>query len=92
MSMEFRAGYQSARITTATTTVVKASAGVLHKLWIEVTNAGIITINQTVNGATVAALILPAALPAGAYELDMALSGKIEIVTASADRLVALYI
>jgi hypothetical protein len=80
-------GYRSNRITTATTTPVKTSSGILHALVVEVASAGITTVNDA-NGAK---LILPAAWPIGLYLLDLECAGKIEIVTAGADRIVAIY-
>jgi len=82
-----RFGLPSTRITSATTTTVKATTGMVHRIVIEVALAGIVTFNDN-DGAV---LILPVAIPAGSYELNLAFNGKIEVVTAGADRLVVAY-
>lgn len=75
------------RITTATTTVLKTGAGTLIRLIIGTTAAGAITVND----GTGAKLVLGASFPVGVYELNMALSGKIEIVTAGASDVTAVW-
>lgn len=82
-----RVGLPSVRITSATTTAVKATTGTVHRLIVEVATAGITTFNDVLGSK----LILPAAIPVGFYELNMAFTGKIEVVTAGADRLVVVY-
>lgn len=82
-----RGGYRSNRITTATTTAVKATVGVLRFLLVEVATTGTITVNDS----TGTKLILPAAWAAGLYRLDLGMAGKIEIVSSAADRVVAIY-
>lgn len=76
--------FRATRITTATTTTVKAAGGILHRIVIATTAAGTITVNHTVNGATVALLVLGASFPVGSYELNLECSGKIEVVTGAA--------
>jgi hypothetical protein len=80
-------GYRSTRITTATTTAVKAGTGVLAKVFVEVATTGITTFNDGVGTK----MIWPAAIPVGLYNLDVEFAGKIEIVTAAADRIVAIF-
>jgi hypothetical protein len=82
-----RGGYRSARITSAATTAVKATVGVLRFLVIEVATTGTVTINDS----TGTKMILPAAWAAGQLRLDLAMAGKIEIITSAADRVVAVY-
>lgn len=80
-------GYRVTRITTATTTAVKAASGVLNRLVVEVATTGTVTINDN----TGTKVILPTSWPAGVVNLDIGLAGKIEIVTSAADRVVAIY-
>lgn len=82
-----RIGYSSTRITTATTTPVKATSGSLVRLIVEVALTGTVTINDAVGTKT----ILPVALPVGVYPLEFACAGKIELVTSAADRVVAVW-
>lgn len=82
-----RLGLAAARITTATTTAVKAGGGSVHRVIVEVATAGIVTFNDNLG----AKMIWPLAWPVGVYELNIAFSGKIEVVTAGADRLVVVY-
>lgn len=68
------------RITTATTTAVKAGSGTVHRIVIGTTAAGTITFNDSVG----AKLVLGASFPIGSYELNLAMAGKIEVVTGAA--------
>lgn len=82
-----RVGLQSTRITTATTTAVSAKSATLAKVIVEVTTAGITTFNDALGTRT----IWPAAWPVGVHSLDIQFVGKLEVVTAGADRLVIVY-
>jgi hypothetical protein len=82
-----RGGYRSTRITSATTTTVKAGAGIVLGFYVEVALAGIVTFNDS----TGAKLILPAAIPVGFHALDIGFAGKIEVVTAGTDRIVIIW-
>lgn len=82
-----RVGLNSTRITTATTTAVKAGGGTVHRVIVEVATAGIVTFNDSLGAKT----IWPAAWPVGVHELNIAFAGKIEVVTAGADRLVVIH-
>lgn len=82
---------QTTQITSATTTVVKATGGVLLRLVVLAAVASTITLNETVNGATVAKAVLPASLAVGSYDLGISFSGKIEVVTAGASNLLVLW-
>ena len=66
---------------------VKSGSGILHAILAEVALTGIVTFNDT----TGAKMILPAAFPIGLYPLDIGFAGKIEVVTAAADRVIAIY-
>lgn len=81
---------KATHITTATTTAVKVSGGVLLRIINLAVVAAIVTINETVNGATAAIAVLPASLPVGTYELGITCRGKIEIVTAGASNLIVV--
>lgn len=74
----------STRITTATTTAVKAQGGEVHRIIIGTTAAGTITLNQTINGSTAAVVVFKASMPEGSYEIGIRFAGKIEVVTAGA--------
>jgi len=86
-----RAGLGSTRITTATTTPVKASAGSVHRVLIEVALTGTATFNEIENGADKVVTILPIGFPAGSHELNIAFRGQIEVITSAADRLVVVW-
>lgn len=79
--------YRSTRITTNTTTAVKATGGTLHGVIVEVAPTGTVTFNDAVGTK----IILPVAFPIGLYLLDIGFAGKIEIVTSAADRVVAIF-
>ena len=82
-----RVGLNSTRITTATTTAVSAKGGTVHRVIVEVATAGIVTFNDALGAKT----IWPVAWPVGIYELNIGFAGKIEVVTAGADRLVVIH-
>lgn len=80
-------GSNATRITSATTTAVKASAGVLRRIIIGTTAAGTITVND----GSGAKLVLGASFPVGSYQLDIRCSGKIEVVTAAASDITVIF-
>jgi len=82
-----RVGLSSARITTATTTTVKAGGGTVHRVIVEVATAGITTFNDGVGTK----MIWPAAIPVGSYEINIGFASRIEVVTGGADRLVVVF-
>ena len=86
MTARANAGYRSSRITTATTTAVKATGGIVRHVLVEVALTGTATFNDRVGTK----LILPIGA-AGLYHLDMLFAGKIEVVTSATDRLVVVY-
>lgn len=71
---------RATRISTATTTAVKAGTGVVHRIIIATTAAGTITLNDAIG----AKLVLGASYPIGSYELNIECAGKIEVVTGAA--------
>ena len=73
-------GYRSVRITTGTTTQVKAATGVLKSIIIGATAAGTITVNDALGTK----LVLKSSVPEGIYGLNLLCAGKIEVVTAAA--------
>jgi hypothetical protein len=68
------------RITSATTTAVKAVSGEVHQVIIGATAAGTITFNDSVG----AKLVLGASYPVGSYHVGIRFAGKIEVVTGAA--------
>lgn len=80
-------GYPATRITTATTTAIKAGTGVIHRIVIGTTAAGAITVNDNLG----AKLVLGASFPVGSYELDIECAGKIEVVTAAASDITVVW-
>ena len=83
---------RATRITTAVTTTVKTGTGILHRLIIGTTAVGTITVNQYLNGVATAVLVLGASFPVGSYEINIECAGKIEVVTAAAYDLTAVWI
>jgi len=81
--------YNSTRITTATTTVVKSGTGTLHGFFINVAVAATITFNDAIGTKWV----LPASFPVGCYVgIDAGFAGKIEVVTAGASDITILWL
>jgi len=85
-SRQFRAG-RSVRITTATTTAVKAAGGVVHRIVIGATAAGTITLNDGVGTK----LVLGTSYPVGSYELNIECATKIEVVTGAASDITVVH-
>ena len=86
MGSQFRLG-RATRITTATTTAVKAGTGVVHRIVIGTTAAGTITLNDNVG----AKLVLGASFPIGSHELNIECAGKIEVVTGAASDITVVW-
>lgn len=81
-------GYRYNRITTATTTAVKAGTGVLRGVMLDTTVASTITFNDVLGTV----MEWPASFPVGCYHgLDILFVGKIEVVTAGASHLTVWY-
>ncbi len=81
------AGDRQVRITTATTTVVKAGTGVLKRIIVGTTAAGTVTVNDALGTK----LVFKASVPEGVYELNLLCAGKIEVVTGAASSLIVTY-
>jgi hypothetical protein len=79
--------YRATRITTATTTPVKAGTGIVHRIIIGATTAFTITFNDGVGTK----LVLGASFPVGSYELNIEFATKIEIVTAGASDITVVW-
>jgi len=71
---------RATRITTATTTAVKAGTGTVHRIIIGATTAFTITFNDGVGTK----LVLGVSFPVGSYELNIEFATKIEVVTGGA--------
>ena len=79
MGSQFRLG-RATRITTATTSAIKAGTGVVHRIVIAGGTLGTITLNDNVGTK----LVFDATVPRGSYELNIECAGKIEVVTGAA--------
>lgn len=79
---------KSTRITTATTTVVKTTRGVLLRIIVGTTAAGTITVQ---NAAGTAVAVLKASVAEGAYEFGVEMNG-ITVVTAAASDITVVYV
>lgn len=75
------------RITTATTTTVKAGRTRVLRLIVGTTAAGAITIQNT---AGTAAVVFKASIPEGSYDLGFILDG-LKVVTAAASDITIVY-
>lgn len=80
--------YDSDSITTATTTAVKATDGVLGGVSVLATLTGTVTIND--GGGT--KVVLPIGLPVGFHKLPFVMTGEIEVVTSAADNIVVYFL
>ncbi len=79
---------RATRITTATTTAVKAGTGIVHRIVIGTTAVGTITLNDNVGTK----LVLGASFPVGSYELNIEFAGRIEVVTAAASDITVVWL
>lgn len=82
-----RSPHSSVYISTGTTTAVKTTGGVLVRIIVGETAAGAITVNDGVGTKAV----LKASVAEGTYEFGIAMSGKIEVVTAAASKITVVY-
>lgn len=74
-------------ISTATTTTITASQGILHSIVVNTTAAGAITVSD--QSGTIA--ILKASIAEGTYLYDVAFAGCLKVVTAGASDLTIAY-
>ena len=80
------------RITTATTTLVKAGPGVLHRIIIGTTAAGAITVYDALTAASGAEkVVLKASIPEGSYTLGIIFQTGLTVVTAGASDITVIY-
>jgi hypothetical protein len=82
-----RSGLKSARLTTALTFAAKVGSGTVHRVIVEAALTGSVTFQDFLGPR----LIMAVGFPPGAHEINIAFVGVIEVVTASADRLVVVY-
>jgi len=84
--------YTYNNITSATTTVVKSSAGVLHAITVNATAAGAITIydNTAASGSKIATL--KASIGENTYVYDVTFGNGLTIVTAAASDITVSYL
>lgn len=79
-------------ISTATTTDVFTGQGTLKKIILTETAAGTITIyDEATGGTSNIVAVLKASIVEGEYEFDVALARGLQIVTAGASKLTAVY-
>lgn len=79
-------------ISTATTTDVFTGQGTLKKIILTETAAGTITIyDEATGGTSNIVAVLKASIVEGEYEFDVALARGLQIVTAGANKLTAVY-
>lgn len=84
-------GFNNNNITSATTTVVKTGAGVLHTIVLGTTAAGAITIYDNTAGSGTKIGILKASIVEGTYIYDVAFATGLTIVTAAASDLTVTF-
>lgn len=77
----------SAYIATATTTVVKSGAGVLHSIVLGETAAGAITIYDNTAASGTIICVLKASIAEGSYLFDRPFAIGLTVVTAAASKL-----
>lgn len=79
-------------ISTATTTLCKSGAGVLHTIVLGETAAGAITIYDGLTSAGTVMAVLKASIVEGTYVFDRAFATGLTIVTAGASKLSATHL
>lgn len=79
-------------ISSATTTVVKSGAGVLHCITVTELAAGTITIYDSTTGSGTVIAVLKASIPEGTYVFDRIFSTGLTIVTAAASKIHVSYV
>ncbi len=79
-------------ITTATTTVVKSGAGILHAIVVNATAAGTITVYDNTAASSTKIATLKASIAEGVYSyMGLAFSTGLTVVTAGASDVTVLY-
>lgn len=79
-------------ISSATTTVVKSGAGMLHSIVVTETAAGAITVYDNTAASGTVKAVLKASIAEGAYVFDIAFATGLTIVTAAASKLTVSYV
>lgn len=80
-----------ANIATNTTTTVKGGAGFLHRIIVNTTAAGAVTIYDNTAGSGTKIATLKSSIAEGSYEYNVAFSTGLTIVTAAASDLTIVY-
>ena len=78
-------------ITTATTTTVKSGAGTLHKIIINLSAAGTITIYDNTAGSGAKIATIKASASEGHYDFNCKFTTGLTIVTGAATEITAIY-
>ena len=82
----------STRITTATTTVVKAKDGTLYRIIVGTTAAGAITLYDNASAASGTVLgVLKASIGEGSYAFGLYFKNGLVVVTAAASDITVVY-
>lgn len=84
--------YNGTYISTATTTLVKTGAGVLHSITVTTAAAGTITVYDNTAGSGTIKAVLKVSIPEGTYIFDIAFATGLTIVTAAASGLTVSYL
>lgn len=83
--------YTYNNISTAATTVIKSSAGVLHSIVVNTTAAGAITVYDNTSGTGTKIGTLKASIAEGTYIFDVQFNTGLTIVTAAASDVTVSY-
>jgi len=83
--------YTHKYISTATTTAVKSGGGVLKSITVGETAAGAITVYDNTAGSGTTIAVLKASIVEGTYELNVAFTTGLTVVTAAASKITVSY-
>jgi hypothetical protein len=78
-------------ITTATTTVVKGSAGILRRITINTTAAGAITVYDNTSATGTKIATFPLSVGVGSYEFGCRFNTGLTVVTAAASDITVIW-
>jgi hypothetical protein len=82
----------SRRITTATTTVVKTGAGILYRIIVGATAAGVITVYDALSGVSGKEIVkLKASISEGSYAIGAVFQTGLTIITEAASDITVIY-
>jgi hypothetical protein len=79
-------------ISSATTTLVKTGAGMLHSITVTETAAGAITIYDGTSGSGTVLAVLKASIAEGTYTFDIAFIAGLTIVTAGTSKITVAWL